>query len=348
MQIKGRRGNPGIRGRLLQKSVDAYVLSLETINRLSVQYRIEAFCYLLCNAWELLLKARVVDQTGGKQGIYFKKKHRNEPDRTKSLEQCISEVYPNERDPIRRNLEYVVKLRNMSTHYFVSQVPKNVLGLLQACVLNYHNELVTWFGISLKELVPVGMMTIVYDFAPDAFDVDRAALKTKLGKDTFDNLMAFQQEVQQERLVLGDRNEFSLIFSYDIFLEKAQGEADITVTRGGEGVPVVPVYVARDLEKTHPYIRNEVVTILNERLGGTTSINSHDIEAVNVAHRVQNRPDFYWKSNREGRSPQYSDSYIEWVLVAFKSNPQFFQDARRKYKQQREQAKKNTCAGREG
>ena len=39
--MKGRRGNPGLKGRLVDKSVEAYILALETINRISIQYRIE-------------------------------------------------------------------------------------------------------------------------------------------------------------------------------------------------------------------------------------------------------------------------------------------------------------------
>jgi len=38
--MKGRRGNPGLCGKLLDKSVEAYILALETINRLSIQYRV--------------------------------------------------------------------------------------------------------------------------------------------------------------------------------------------------------------------------------------------------------------------------------------------------------------------
>ena len=45
--MRGKRGNPGLKGKLVAKSLDAYVLSLETINRLSVKYRVEAFCYLM-------------------------------------------------------------------------------------------------------------------------------------------------------------------------------------------------------------------------------------------------------------------------------------------------------------
>ena len=44
---------------LIDKSVEAYVLALETINRLTIQYRLESFCFLFCNAWELLLKAKM-------------------------------------------------------------------------------------------------------------------------------------------------------------------------------------------------------------------------------------------------------------------------------------------------
>ena len=62
--MKGQRGNPGLKGRLVDKSVEAYILALETINRLSIKYRLEAFCYLLCNAWELLLKAKILEDMG--------------------------------------------------------------------------------------------------------------------------------------------------------------------------------------------------------------------------------------------------------------------------------------------
>ena len=53
-----------LKARLVDKSIEAYVLALETINRLSIQYRLESFCYLFCNAWELLLKAKILDDEG--------------------------------------------------------------------------------------------------------------------------------------------------------------------------------------------------------------------------------------------------------------------------------------------
>ncbi len=98
--MTGHRGNPGLRGRLLNKSVDAYVLAIETFNRLSAKYRVEAFCYLVCNAWERLLKGKILDDTRKRSSIYFPKV-RKQQHRTLALRDCIKRMLPNEKDPIR-------------------------------------------------------------------------------------------------------------------------------------------------------------------------------------------------------------------------------------------------------
>lgn len=69
-----RKGNPGTKGKLLAKSVEAYLLALETINRLTITYRVETFCALVCNAWEVLLKAKIIEDTGARTAIYYPSK----------------------------------------------------------------------------------------------------------------------------------------------------------------------------------------------------------------------------------------------------------------------------------
>ena len=41
---EGSSGSFDLKARLLDKSLEAYVLALETINRLTIQYRLETFC----------------------------------------------------------------------------------------------------------------------------------------------------------------------------------------------------------------------------------------------------------------------------------------------------------------
>jgi hypothetical protein len=188
--MKGRKGRAGLKGQPVEKSVDAYVLALETINRLSIKYRVESFSNLVCNAWEILLKARLLDTEKSRNAIYFKNK-RNERKRTLSLRDCVARVIPHEKDPVRRNLEKVAELRDNAMHFVTSEVPRDVLLLFQACVINYHKKLNEWFGMSLADRVSVGMMTIVYDLSPGNFDLTSATLQRRIGMDVAKYLQAF-------------------------------------------------------------------------------------------------------------------------------------------------------------
>src|ERR1700694_2681067 len=125
MQVK--RGNPGLQGRLLEKSIEAFILSLETINRLSIKYRVETFAYLICNAWELLLKAKLLQNTKSKDELFYKLE-KNKPRRSLTLRDCLKKIFPNELDPTRRNVELVADLRDEAVHLIISQVPKDILA----------------------------------------------------------------------------------------------------------------------------------------------------------------------------------------------------------------------------
>lgn len=83
-----------LKERLLDKSIEAYVLSLETINRLTIQYRLETFCYLLCNAWELLLKAKLIEDAGNDDAAYYPTDSDSEK-RSFSLVDCLNRLLPN-------------------------------------------------------------------------------------------------------------------------------------------------------------------------------------------------------------------------------------------------------------
>ena len=127
--MKGRRGNPGLKGRLLEKSLQAYIIALETINKMSLAYRVEAAFMLICNAWELLLKAKILDDSRNKSAIYYPKE-RLKMKRTLSLTNCMNAVMPRQDDPIRRNLEKVIQLRDAAVHFEIKEWPYEVIGIL--------------------------------------------------------------------------------------------------------------------------------------------------------------------------------------------------------------------------
>ena len=53
---------------LVDKSIEAFVMGLEIYNKPTIKYRVEGFSFFICNAWELMLKAELLNQ--GKS-IYF-------------------------------------------------------------------------------------------------------------------------------------------------------------------------------------------------------------------------------------------------------------------------------------
>ena len=325
-----KRGNPGLQGRLLEKSIEAYVLALETINRLSIKYRVEAFTYLICNAWELLLKSKIIQDTGERQAIYEKAK-RGQPKRTHSLRYCLALQFPDENNPVRRNVEFVSELRDECVHLVMSTVPKDVLGLFQASVLSYHKYLVEWFGVSLSDRVSVGMMTIVYDFAPDELDLGSAKLVRQLGRDTTRYLSSFAASIRDEAEKLGHPRDFAIDISYRLVLTKNPAEGDITINAGPGGDVLGVLEVPKDPAKTHPYRQKELIARLNEQLQGV-SVNQYDIQSIVKTHRTKARSDFYYQGEVKGSPVQYSEKFAEWILGQYKKDALFFTKCREKAK----------------
>ena len=81
---------------LLEKSQEAFLMAIEIYNKPTISYRLEGFAFFICNAWELLLKAKMI-QNG--ESIYFSDK----PNRTISLNNCVAHIFTNDKDPIRKN-----------------------------------------------------------------------------------------------------------------------------------------------------------------------------------------------------------------------------------------------------
>src|SRR5215216_7587285 len=320
--MKNRRGNPGLRGRLLEKSIEAYILSLETINRLSIKYRVETFAYLICNAWELLLKAKIINDTNDKNSIFYDRK-RDEPLRSIALRDCIKKVFLSETDPMRRNLERIVELRDESVHLVISKVPPTVLALFQSCVLNYHRCLVNWVEISLSKRVTIGMMTIGYDFSPEQFDLQNPVLRRHLGKESVEYLVKFQTDIQQEYEALNKPVEYSIDINYKLALVQKPGEADIVLAKGEPGLAVNFIEIPKDPSKTHPFRQSEVVESINKALGEKTT-NAYTIQCVKKVYNVEKRPEFYYKATIKNSTGQYSPAFISWMLREYEKDNNFF------------------------
>ena len=320
-----------LKERLLDKSIEAYVLALETINRLTIQYRCETFCYLFCNAWELLLKARILTDKVDDESIYYKQQ-KGRPRRSLSLRDCLKQVIQNPNDPTRRNLERIEELRDEAVHLVIGQIPSDVTRLFQAGVINYHRHLNEWFGESLSDRYPVGMLSIVYDRGPDEWDMGNQHLQRELGYDAAQFLTKFCAEVRNEHDILERSSEFTIGIEYRLALTKRNDDADIALTSGPfEGEPVQVVQVAKDPSVSHPFREKEVIKEVNASLMGH-AVNSHDIRCLNRVYGLKMRPEYFYQGKVKGSPGQYSNTYVEWVVKRYESAPLFFDLTREKYR----------------
>lgn len=139
--------------KMVDKSIEAFILGLEVYNKPTIKYRIEGFSFFICNAWELMLKAEMI-----KNGIsiYFKDK----PDRTLSLNETISNIYPDKYTRIRLNLSKIIDLRNISTHFITQDYELKYAPLFQACVLNYIQEIMRFHDVDITKYIPQNFLTI--------------------------------------------------------------------------------------------------------------------------------------------------------------------------------------------
>ena len=321
----------GVKKQLLENSLDAFVLSLETVNRLSVRYRLESFMILLCNSWELLLKARIVD-LHGRRAIYLPQQ-RGEKKRTLSGKICASKVFPNENNSMRRNLELVLDLRDESVHLVIANLPSDILELLQSCVLNYHKCLGEWFGWSLSDRVPLGMMSIIYDLAPLQRDI--AILRKELGADEIRTITEFQSIIRAEAEELGHPIEYMARVDHAVVLVNRKGQADVQLTKGSDGTPMHIVEKPRDPATTHPLRTMALVNMIRSQVDLPRRFNQFCFQSICHVWNVKQRNDWYYCSAIEHSTPQYSVSLAERIISEIEKNPNFVEECREEFSRYR-------------
>ena len=156
--------------RLIQKSEEAFLLAIELYNRPSIRYHVEGCAFFLCNAWELMLKAHIV-ATRGEAAIYYE----DSPERTISLNRCIGHVLTNANDPLRVNLEKIVDLRNVSTHFVTDEYELFYGPLLQVCVKNFEEKMRELHGREISDIIPESYL--VLSVKRDIVDPERVRAK---------------------------------------------------------------------------------------------------------------------------------------------------------------------------
>ena len=155
-----------ISNRLLEKSLSAALLGIELYNKPNVEYREESFAILIINAYELLFKAKVVEDTGKINSIYeyekkklvdntsskrdYIKKNRIGEPMTKGITSLMNllknqkKISPN----VIENILMLIEIRDNSIHFVNKDNDLMKYKLYTICVAtikNYYHLIEKWF-----------------------------------------------------------------------------------------------------------------------------------------------------------------------------------------------------------
>lgn len=173
---------------LLDKSVQAALSAIELYNKPNYQYREESFTILMVNAWELLLKAKIVEDSSNRlESIYVidstqrrkdgkpYKKPRYKVGRsgnkvTIGIHSAIRKLELSE--PLRAQLETLVEIRDNSIHFYNESrmFDQKLLEIGTATLRSFIEMLGAWFDYPISRhhlfLIPIG-----FDL-PEEFDLN--------------------------------------------------------------------------------------------------------------------------------------------------------------------------------
>lgn len=289
---------------LLNKSEEAYLMSLEIINKPTINYRTEGFCFFICNAWELLLKAYLINKAGDISAINYK----DDSNRTIGLDECVEKVFTSTTDKIKTNISFIRNIRNKATHLILPEFDYMLAPAFQRCLTNYNK----FFKKQFPDYDLNGKVTpyIALVNPGDTRDVSSLILNPA-------NLMLLDK-LKNELAV-----DESLVQSLRLVSTKKETDADIKYAIVKEGREKAKfINVPKNIEITHPYTTQEVVKKISETveitLGPNHGFTSNKFHDICKRKDIKGNQDYcYQFSYSKNNIKKYSDLVIEYVSQVY-------------------------------
>ena len=300
MFFQGGNVMKAIQERLVEKSIEAFVLAIEVYNKPTLKYRVEGFSFLICNAWELMLKAHLINKYG-ESSIYYK----NNLHRTITLENCLQKIFTNDKTPMRRNLMKIIELRNTSTHYITEEYEMIYIPLFQACVLNYVEKMQEYHSIDMTEVIPQNFLTLAVSMSA----LDESVIRAKYPEEIADKIIDTNTQLQPE--IRENNNNFAIKIEHYHFITKDKNQATSFVYLDKDadtGVRIIKEL--KDPNNTHKYTMKNAIKEINHRLqnaGIDFQLNQYIFNLFNKVYGIKEN-EKYCYVHRQYAQPSYTYS----------------------------------------
>lgn len=289
---------------LLNKSEEAYLMSIEIINKPTINYRTEGFCFFICNAWELLLKAYLINKAKDINVINYK----DDSNRTIGLDECVEKIFTSTTDKTKNNISFIRNIRNKATHLILPEYDYVLSPAFQRCLTNYNKFFKKHFpNYNLNEKV-----------------TPYIALVNPGNNENVSSLILNPANLLLlNRLKTELNSDESLGQTLRLISTKKESEADIkyTIVKDSKDLATI-INVPKDIEKTHPYTTTEVVKKIKETLelslGPNHGFTPNKFQDICKRKKIKSNQDYcYLFEYSKSKIYKYSDIAIEYISQVY-------------------------------
>lgn len=262
---------PPLNQRFVDKAAAAITAAVEIYNKPSFLYREETFAILALNAWELLLKAKVlkdanndisslrvyetrVTKKGNKSQKKFLKRNRAGNPQSITLSACILKLdaitdskLPAE---VKLNLDSLIEIRDNSIHFITasSTLARQAQEISAACVRNFIILAKKWFE---KDFSGILNLVLPLSFVTHAQRVDAVIVSPDECR-LIDHLKALAQGVSDET------SEYAVAIRLQVKFEKSSlaNASKIQISKDTDAIKIQ--LSEQDIKEKYPWTYDEL------------------------------------------------------------------------------------------
>lgn len=315
--------------RLKDKSIEAFLLSIEIFNKPTITYRLEGCVFFLCNAWELLLKAKLLSD--GIKITYPNKEHRS-----LSLKDTIKKVITNEKDPIRINMDQIIFLRNSSTHFIIPEFEIEYLPLITFSVKKYCKLLKDFFDESIDDYIKTDFLALFTNRSNTSVDI------LKKYNSTIDNVFKYNMKKISALYEKNPNLEFSQSVTVNLKRVSKPSLADYTFysSKNPKDPNVKPMYVDKDINSFYPNKTMDIVDKVDNIITANNIIyyplkpfeplhkgkqkifNQYAFQLIINKYKIKGNSDFHFELKDQNQpTHRYSEGLVGFIISKIQDNP---------------------------
>lgn len=251
---------------ILEKSISACITAVEVYNKPDFKFREESFSILMINAWELLLKAKILSLNGDdKSSIYIKSKGAVEVSesgspKTISISKAINVLSANGclKKIVEDNIKLLIEIRDHSVHFIHEDMSLSTKTqcIGTASLKNYMTLSIDWFDYDFRKYNFFLMPVSLYHLS----DIESFSV---LNHST-NNLKSYLEKMEESHKDDADPNfSISLRLSTKLIKTSSDEAIEFMMTNDSKATPIT--FTEEDMLKRYPLTYDALTQKLSSR-----------------------------------------------------------------------------------